>query len=67
MRSISHLLACGAVLLPLPALAHITEVPHAHPHIVDFGIGQGTAVAGLLMLAVLLFCTARQFACRRHK
>ena len=67
MRFIAHLLACSVMLLPLPALAHITEVPHAHPHLVDLGIGQGAVIAGLLALAIALFYTARQFACRRLK
>ena len=67
MRFTALLLAYGTMLPVLPAQAHITEVPHAHPHLVDFGVGQGAAVAGLLMLSVLLFWSASRIVGRRHK
>lgn len=67
MRLIALLLTCVTALLPFAALAHITDVPHAHPHLVEFTVGQGAVVAGLFALSLLLLWSARQFAGRRRK
>lgn len=44
----------------LTAAAHISELPHPHPHLMEATAGQGPIVLMLLIVSALLFGFARR-------
>ena len=50
---------------PAFAIAHTTDIPHGHPHLMDLGLSQALPPTLLLLTAVALFYTARVVVRRR--
>ena len=55
------------VLASGSAFAHTTEVPHAHPHIVELSAGSSLIAVALFSISLALIIAARRSVIRRRK
>lgn len=67
MSKLRAVLAGGFVLSSGAALAHTTEMPHAHPHIMDLSVGSSLLAVALFSVSIALLLGARHVATRRRK
>ena len=67
MRGLKAILFGWLVMVAGPAFAHTTEVPHAHPHIMDLSVGSSVLAVALFAMSVVALIAARRATVRRRK
>lgn len=67
MSKLRAVLTGGFTLSSGAALAHTTEMPHSHPHIMDLSVGSSLIAVALFSISVALLLAARHVAARRRK
>ncbi|MEM6495609.1 MAG: hypothetical protein AAGB04_27655 [Pseudomonadota bacterium] len=67
MRATMASLTGALLLVSGAAMAHTTDFPHSHPHIMDLSVGSSLLAAALFSVSVALVLAARRAAIRRRK
>ncbi|MEM7749057.1 MAG: hypothetical protein AAF346_12430 [Pseudomonadota bacterium] len=67
MRALTTVLTGPMLLVSGAAIAHTTDVPHSHPHIMDVSVGSSLLAVALFSISAVLILAARRAVTRRRK